>query len=194
MGKKLDFLLILSMVFLLSGCSQKFEPTESTIFVTSKGLVQSAVIESFDKSYYDFDELYKTVENEVKAYCLDKNEEAVTISSLVEENDSVALLMDYQTVKDYVEFNETLLFSGTFSEAATAGYLPEELYDAEGNSVEVDLEGLGALNVIVTEESVCLQTSSNIKYVSDNVTILDKKMAKVMEAGKTHPAFVLHAY
>ena len=194
MGKKLDFLLILSMTFLLSGCSQKFEPTESTIFVTSKGLVQSAVIESFDKSYYDFDELYKTVENEVKAYCLDKNEEAVTISSLVEENDSVALLMDYQTVEDYVEFNETLLFSGTFSEAAAAGYLPEELYDMEGNSVEVDLESLGALNVIVTEESVCLQTSSNIKYVSDNVTILDKKMAKAMEAGKTHPAFVLHAY
>ena len=192
MGKKLDFLLILSMTFLLSGCSQKFEPTESTIFVTSKGLVQSAVIESFDKSYYDFDELYKTVENEVKAYCLDKNEEAVTISSLVEENDSVALLMDYQTVEDFVEFNETLLFSGTFSEAAAAGYLPEELYDMEGNSIEVDLEGLGALNVIVTEESVCLQTSSNIKYVSDNVTILDKKMAKAFEAVKTHPAFVLY--
>ena len=192
MGKKLNFLLILSMAFLLSGCSQKFEPTESTIFITSKGLVQSAVIEYFDKSYYDFDELYEAVEKEVKAYCLDKNEEAVTISSLVEENNSVALLMDYQTVEDYVEFNETLLFSGTFSEAAAAGYLPEELYDMEGNSVEVDLESLGALNVIVTEESVCLQTSSNIKYVSDNVTILDKKMAKAMEAGKTHPAFVLY--
>ena len=192
MGKKLNFLLILSMAFLLSGCSQKFEPTESTIFITSKGVVKNAIIESFDKSYYDFDELYETVEKEVKAYCLDKNEEAVTISSLVEENDSVALLMDYQTVEDYVEFNETLLFSGTFSEAAAAGYLPEELYDMEGNSVEVDLESLGALNVIVTEESVCLQTSSNIKYVSDNVTILDKKLAKAMEAGKTHPAFVLY--
>ena len=138
MGKKLNFLLILSMAFLLSGCSQKFEPTESTIFITSKGLVQSAVIESFDKSYYDFDELYESVEKEVKAYCLDKNEEAVTISSLGEENNSVALLMDYQTVEDYVEFNETLLFSGTFSEAAAAGYFSEELYDMEGISVEVD--------------------------------------------------------
>lgn len=192
MGKKLNFLLILSMAFLLSGCSQKFEPTESTIFITSKGLVQSAVIESFDKSYYDFDELYETVEKEVKAYCLDKNEEAVTISSLVEENNSVALMMDYQTVKDYVEFNEILLFSGTFSEAAAAGYLPEELYDVDGNSIEVDMESLADLKVIVTEESVCIQTSGKIKYVSDNVTVLDKKLAKAMEAGKTHPAFVLY--
>ena len=192
MRKSLSFLLILSMVFLLSGCEQEYEPTESTIFITSKGVVKSAIIESFDKSYYDFDELYEAVEKEVKAYCLDKNEEAVTISSLVEENDSVALLMDYQTVEDYVEFNEILLFSGTFSEAAAAGYLPGELHDAEGNSVEVNLESLGDLKVIVTEESVCLQTSGRIKYVSDNVTILDKKLAKAMEAGKTHPAFVLY--
>ena len=192
MRKTLNFLAVLSMAFLLSGCGQRFEPTESTIFITSKGLVQSAVIESFDKSYYDFDELYEAVEKEVKAYCLDKNEEVVTISSLVEENDSITLLMDYQTVEDYVKFNDVLLFSGTFSEAAAAGYLPEELYDVEGNSVEVDLESLGDLNVIVTEESVCIQTSSNIKYVSDNATILDKKQAKAMEAGKTHPAFVLY--
>ena len=192
MGKKLNFLLILSMALLVSGCSQKFEPTESTIFITSKGLVQSAVIESFDKSYYDFDELYETVEKEVKSYCLDKNEEVVTINSLIEENNSVALLMDYQTAADYADFNEILLFSGTFSEAAAVGYLPEELYDVEGNSVEVDLDKLGELKVVVTEESVCLQTSGKIKYVSDNVTILDKKLAKAMEAGKTHPAFVLY--
>lgn len=192
MRKSLNFLLILSMTFLLSGCGQEFEPTESTIFVTSKGAVKSAIIESFDKSYYDFDELYDTVEKEVKAYCLDQNEEAVTISSLVEENDSVALLMDYQTVEDYVKFNEIELFSGTFSEAASAGYLPEELYDVEGNSVESDVEELGDLKVVVTEESVCLQTSGKIKYVSDNVTVLDKKLAKAMEAGKAHPAFVLY--
>ena len=126
MGKKLNFLLILSMTFLMSGCDQKFEPTESTIFITSKGLVQSAVIESFDKSYYDFDELYETVEKEVKAYCLDKNEEAVTISSLVEENNSVALLMDYQTVEDYVEFPSiSYNSSGKYPAAAASENVPE---------------------------------------------------------------------
>ena len=110
---------------------------------------------------------------------------------MIEEKNSVALLMDYQTAADYAEFNEILLFSGTFSEAAAEGYLPEELYDVEGNSVEVDLDKLGELKVVVTEESVCLQTSGKIKYVSDNVTILDKKLAKAMEAVKTHQAFVL---
>ena len=54
------------------------------------------------------------------------------------------------------------------------------------------MESLADLKVIVTEESVCIQTSGKIKYVSDNVTVLDKKLAKAMEAGKTHPAFVLY--
>ena len=192
MKRALSFTLVLASAILLMGCGQKFEPTESTIFVTSKGVVKSAIMESFDKSYYDFDELYKSVEKEVKAYCLDNIEETVTLTSLTEENDSVTLLMDYQTVEDYANFNEVLLFSGTFAQAVAEGYLPDTLHDVEGITAEIDLEKQGDLKVLVTEESVCIQTSGRIKFVSDNVTVLDKKLAKAMEAGKTHPAFVLY--
>ena len=128
MKRALSFTLVLASAILLMGCGQKFEPTESTIFVTSKGVVKSAIMESFDKSYYDFDELYKSVEKEVKVYCLDNIEETVTLTSLTEENDSVTLLMDYQTVEDYANFNEVLLFSGTFAQAVAEGYLPDTLH------------------------------------------------------------------
>ena len=192
MKRALSFTLVLASAILLMGCGQKFEPTESTIFVTSKGVVKSAIMESFDKSYYDFDELYKSVEKEVKVYCLDNIEETVTLTSLTEENDSVTLLMDYQTVEDYANFNEVLLFSGTFAQAVAEGYLPDTLHDVEGITAEIDLEKQGDLKVLVTEESVCIQTSGRIKYVSDNVTLMDKKLARALEAGKMHPAFVLY--
>ena len=192
MKKSLNFWFIFVMALMLSGCGSKFEPTESTIFVTSKGKVQSAVMESFEQAYYDFDELYKEIEKEVKAYCLDKNDELVTMNSLVEENDSVSLLMEYQTVEAYAEFNDVLLFSGSFKEAVDAGLIPETLYTVEGEYAEIDLEEHGKLKVIVTEESVCVQTSGKIAYTSDNVVVLDKKLAKAMEAGKNHPAFILY--
>ena len=51
---------------------------------------------------------------------------------------------------------------------------------------------MGMRPVIVTEESVCIQTAGKIKYVSDNVSIVDKKLARALEAGKGHPAFVLY--
>ena len=79
MKKKWNLCVVLVLAMLCAGCGQKFEPTESTIFVTSKGVVKSAIMESFDKSYYDFDELYKSVEKEVKSYCLDKIEEVIKI-------------------------------------------------------------------------------------------------------------------
>ena len=192
MKKSLNFWFIFVMALMLSGCGSKFEPTESTIFVTSKEKVQSAVMESFEEPYYNFDELYKEIEKEVKAYCLDKNDELVTMNSLVEENDSVSLLMEYQTVEAYAEFNDVLLFSGSFKEAVDAGLIPETLYTVEGEYAEIDLEEHGKLKVIVTEESVCVQTSGKISYTSDNVVVLDKKLAKAMEAGKNHPAFILY--
>ena len=78
---------------------------------------------------------------------------------------------------------------------ATYSYLnlvADSLYDAEGASVDLDIEQMENLKVIVTEESICVQTNSKIRYVSDNVTVLDKKLAKAMEAGKKYPAFILY--
>ena len=78
MKKSFGFALILTAAVFLAGCSNQFEPTESTIFITSEGAVKSAIMESFEKAYYDFEELSEDVEKEVKTYCLDVNEDVIT--------------------------------------------------------------------------------------------------------------------
>lgn len=188
--RKITFVFALGM--LLTGCSDKFEPTESTIYVTSKGQVKAALMEEFDKAYYDFEELSQSVTEEVKAYNLDANEEVVTVDSLTQENGAVTLVMDYESVKDYRLFNDVLLFCGTYAEAVTAGYVPTELYDTEGMYAELSEEELAHMKVLVTEENVSIQTSGRIRYVSDHVTVLDKKLAMVVEAVQNHPAFILY--
>ena len=192
MKKTWNFCIALAAAIILIGCGAKFEPTESTIYITSKGEVMSAIMESFDKAYYNFEELSQNVNKEVKAYCLDVNKESVVIDSFEKVSDEVALLMTYETVEDYTSFNDVLLFAGTYADAVMAGYLPAELHDTEGEMVETDSEELNDLKVVVTEESVCIQVDGKIKYVSDNVSIVDKKLARAMEAGKNHPAFVLY--
>lgn len=180
------------LTFCLTGCGERFEPTESTIYITGKGEVKSAVMESFEEDYYDFSELTENVEEEVEAYCLDKNDEALTVEALTCSEDMVTLIMNYQTAEAYAEFNDVLLFAGTCQEASDAGYVPEGLYDAEGEETVYDAEEMKNLKVIVTEENLCIQTSGKIKYVSDNVILLDKKLAKAVETGKSHPAFVIY--
>ena len=192
MKKITVFFLMLIMTVCLTGCSETFEPTESTIFVASEGNVKNAIMESFDKDYYDFDELFDDVEKTVKSYNLDVNEERIKVESLTQGNDEVTLIMDYQDADCYSAFNEVLLFTGTYAEAIAKGYIPQELYDSEGQSVDPEEESLKELKVVVTEESVCIQTSGRVKYISDNVTLMDKKLARALEAGKMHPAFVLY--
>lgn len=192
MKRSRNLCLILMAAMLMSGCGEKFEPTESTVFVDSKGAVKGAIMESFDKAYYKFDELSEEVEKEVREYCLDKNDEAVTVESLTQEGETVTLLMDYESAEDYAEFNDVVFFSGTYGDALDLGYLPEELYDTKGQIVDRESEELEDLRVIITEESISVQTSGKIRYISDNVSLTDKKLAKVMEAGKTRPAFILY--
>lgn len=192
MKKSVSLCLLLAGTILLTGCSQKFEPTQSTIFVTSKGTVKSAIMESFEEEYYNFEELKNDVEKMVQDYCKETSENAVVVESFTEENDAVTLMMQYETVQDYNDFNDMILFSGTLLEAEDAGYIPGELYDMEGQMVPLNEEEKGSLKVIVTEESISIQTSGKIRCVSDNVTILDSKLAKALEAGVEHPAFVVY--
>ena len=192
MKKSISLCLLLAGTILLTGCSQKFEPTQSTIFVTSKGTVKSAIMESFEEDYYNFEELKNDVEKMVQDYCKETSENAIVVESFTEENDAVTLMMQYETVQDYNDFNDMVLFSGTLLEAEDAGYIPGELYDIEGQMVSLNEEEKGALKVIVTEESISIQTSGKIKCVSDNVTILDSKLAKALEAGVDHLAFVVY--
>lgn len=194
MKKSWSLFAVMAAAMMLSGCGEKFEPTETTVFVNSKGAVQGAIMESFDQAYYKFDELSEEIEKEVRAYCLETSvkEDPITVESLTQDGNTVTLFMNYESVQDYGAFNDVLFFSGTYGEALDAGYLPEELYDAEGELADREGEGLEELQVIVTEESICVQTTGKIQYVSDNVSITDKKLAKVMEAKKTRPAFILY--
>ena len=88
MRKLLNFCMVLTAALFLAGCGNDFEPTESTIYVTSKGEVVSAIMEDFDKAYYDFDELSENVYKEVRSYCLDINDEAIFVESLTKVIDS----------------------------------------------------------------------------------------------------------
>ena len=192
MKKSLNLCFVLMSVLFLAGCSQKFEPTESTIFVTSKGAVKSAVIESFDKAYYNFDELSGDIEKAVQDYCSAKNEGAIVVESMTQENDMVTLQMQYESAAVYSDFNDMILFSGTLSEAAAAGYPIGELYDTAGQPAEITEEEKSTLKVVITEENIFIQTSGKILYASDNVTMIDKKLARALEAGVDHLAFIVY--
>ena len=61
-GKILLILAVCTMI--LSGCSMKFSAEENAVYVNKDGEIVSAIVESFDKDYYDAEELQDMLEQE----------------------------------------------------------------------------------------------------------------------------------
>ncbi|MGN0335073.1 MAG: hypothetical protein ACI4DV_05330 [Lachnospiraceae bacterium] len=194
MKKHLSLILILTVFFSVTGCSAQFKPEESAIYITDQGEVRTAVMESFDEYYYDFEELKSNVEDQVRDYCLEKGESCISIENLTEDTETgeIQLWMNYETVEDYTAFNNVCLFQGTVAQAMEQGYLKNvTLLNADGEYAVLQ-EADSTYHVVITEENVCIQTTGKILYVSDNVSILSRKQAKSFEAGTEHLAYVIY--
>ncbi|MCR5420317.1 MAG: hypothetical protein K6E98_04875, partial [Lachnospiraceae bacterium] len=60
----------------MTGCvKQEDDYEETTVTVSNKGVITHKIIESFEKSYYDENELKELIDNDLKQYCENKNDE-----------------------------------------------------------------------------------------------------------------------
>ena len=187
MKKKLMTILLAMLMLALSGCGALSGVKTSTIYVDKKDKVISATVASLNAEQYDEDELEQSIKEAIATY--NGSEEKVKLNKLNVKKGQATLTMTYETSDDYEAFNSRVLFTGTVAEAKQAGY------DFAGNFIDTSqaevkgktiLDGASDEKVIITNEPVQIQTSLDIMYVSDNATIIDKRLAQVeAEVGAT---------
>ncbi|MCR4750371.1 MAG: hypothetical protein K5877_11340 [Lachnospiraceae bacterium] len=177
--KKIRLAALLTLTaILLMGCSSEFKTDESAIKVNKNGTVVAASIEEFDKSYYSEEELSTFVKNSIEEYQKANGASTVKMESLKVEEGKATLFINYETPTDYAKFNGEELFVGTVLDAMAAGY------NLNGTYYTVDGVTLGStttidfidddLKVVIVKEKVRVIVPGKIKYISDNLTIVDK--------------------
>ena len=138
MGKKKTtglFLLFLLSTLLVTGCSKEavYVPvTTNTVEVTEDGRVIGYMVESFDKEYYDIEELESMVRTEIGEYNALNAEEVkdagrvpVIVNKVTMAEDgskNVVVALDFQNAAVYTDYMGSELFYGTVEEAIVAGY------------------------------------------------------------------------
>lgn len=158
-----------SMAVGLSACgSVKFEPTETSIFVTKDRQVVSAEIESFDNSAYADSPRYQEADlqafveeaviayNETAsglsyAYAADAKDAKVedtlpvAIESLTVQDSVATPILDYETADDYLSFNGTAdtvpvkdLIIGTVKDGVDSGLDFSGMLNADGTAADVE--------------------------------------------------------
>lgn len=195
-NKKSMITVISIMCLMLVGCSLPFGEVDSdqtSIFVNKKDGITQIIVESFDQSYYNADELRGEIEGKISQYCQQASaEEAVVLKDLtLSEDKQIKVKLEYASDKEYTGFNEKMLFVGTVSQAYQNGYSFEDLKGVDGTSLSAQaLLEKGDMHIVIMEEAQQMKTPTKIAYYSEGVSLLDEKTA--MNGNEGQISFVVY--
>lgn len=163
----------------LCGCSDNDgEIQGSCITVSKEGTIEDCIRESFDKDYYDQNELQNEVLQAVSSYNNRLGEERVTVEKVQIDGDVTDVKMGFQTHADYADFNREVFFIGTPLEAQAAGYNLNHVFvsteDASRTMGEAELLTTTGIRVLITNTDQSVTLYHKILYVSDKVELKNK--------------------
>ena len=195
MKNRCAWIMAVSMA-ILTGCAgtgaeQVFAPTESSLYITSEGIVTSATVETYENDYYSAEEL-KAFAEEMLAEFNDSvgasgEEAAATVKECTMADGVAKLLIDFQDAETYMTFMEqypddesaiqvSALDVTTVSDGITKGYLVGENFTkiaGESKSVSADeVMKQSKLFVAAVEGASLIQTDGAIQYISDGVSVV----------------------
>ena len=178
-AKAAVFLLLAGMQT-LTACSGAKE--ESSVSLSDDGAVKTAIVEDFDKSYYDKDELQQMILEEVTSYNRSSGQGAVTVDKISVEEGIARVRMTYASSEDYAAFNDGIFFVGTISEAQQAGYDLNKVLVSVTDSLDTigmsDMLAMKDVKILITDMKETISLDGRAFYISSNVTA-DKKCKTV---------------
>lgn len=182
-GKALIFLASL-ITCLMTGCfGGNDDLNDTTLSISSKGEITHHIVESFDKSYYNEDELRTGINEQIEKYCNEKGDDSLIKLKDLKILDGVATAdLIFKDYSDYAAFNEVDLFYGTIEEAIAADYPTDvtlKSVDDDETIGKYEFEALANNKIIVTGESLIIKTPGKIAYTTANIDVIDKSTAKM---------------
>ena len=184
MKRFLFLICILIMPAFLTACAESednFE--ETTITVERRGKVSENIVESFDKDYYDIEELKSEFTDSVNDYNESIGGEEIRLKKMELKNSKVYVNIDFTGPSDYERFVGERLFVGTIDDAYDNGYSMDVTLkgvEAGDRIGKVRIMGMKDKEIIILSEHVRINTFRDIAYVSANVDVIDSRSARVV--------------
>lgn len=204
--KKVYYIIILMSIILLTACGETKvaitadKATDNEIIVASKGKMQTSIKESFDKSYYNKDNLEQFIKDDISNFN-SQNGTKVVFNSMKVKKDNVYVVIDYPTINDYNAYDDYQVTSLSSNEAKGNSLVPSKL-KVYGKTKSISKENAlknGKFSAIVlsakegsTDENKIntkLTVAGKIKYAS-NVKKVDSNTVKVTSLKE--PAVVIY--
>lgn len=191
--KKIVVYVLLAICLLgLTGCNKKAkqtldrtEVTENTTLFNLDGTVKSVIVESFEKDYYNKNELKSYIEQTIQTYTKKAGIDTVVLDSLDVNNKVASAQLSYKKVADYATFNEVNVEVLTKEQALKDERVSDTVYSVDQGET-VDLKSALAekdYTIVVMEvPGEVVMTEGIIKYYT-NGTLSDDSILKTGSEG-----------
>lgn len=184
MKKICTFIVSIILVFSLTACGKVELPEkilDNTLVLNEDGSLDFYLTDSFDKDYYDVNELSTMAENEVDDFLSNSGNEkgavkVETANLVVNSGTNVSVKYNFSNAGVYSEFFGENLFYGTVADAVknNEGLNSNFIDIKKGSSVTKDelLKNVDR-HIIITDSKAYIYCPSKVIYVSDNATYKD---------------------
>lgn len=191
--------MLFTLALFLCACGNKQlsakKTQENTLYIRGDGSVQVAVLEEFDRGYYDIEEAGDFVKKAVKDYNDANGEDSVVLDSLTysrSDENKACMVMTYKDIATYDDLVGAKIRELSIQEAVKEGLLPEEMTSLKGSKT-VQGEDVGKederYRVLVLTAKFHVMVEGRIKYYT-NAVVLNN--SEVQTKGKKQQAVVVY--
>lgn len=194
MKKRAGMIGIICFVLFAGGCAKGDNVRKTTLYVED-GKVTEAIVEKLDEEFYDEKKMEDWITKDVDAYNKEHGSDVLKIVKCEVEGETAKATIEYDSMKDYGEFNGMKAFCGTIREAEKAGYDFEgEFESARGKPVIThdELENSESYYAVIVSEAQEIVLEEEILYASPNVSVKGKKAVIDKGAGNHNLAYIIY--
>lgn len=194
----LQIIISLGLVFMMTeatACGLGKETQKTAISVAKDGTVSMQIIEPFDKTYYDGDELKQRILTEVADYNRNTLTGDISVEKIEVEDQSAKVIMRYAGCEDFALFNKNVFYVGSIAKAQEAGFDLNIVLSGTEDSLETigmtDMRNMEDYSILITDCADSVTIEGKAAYISDNVSVSKNKKTITRSQDTEEPAYVV---
>lgn len=174
---KTGVLLLLCSV-LLAGCGSSknlslSKCTDTTILIHKDGSVDQVIVETFDESYYDEEELKNFINTQVEFYNNQNEGHKIKASSLKEKRKNMKIKLEYDSLESYSAFNSVTADTFGVEKASEIQIIPDTFVSVSDSKTvdSSEIVGNSQYKILYINDACNIQMEGEMKYYSGAVVL-----------------------
>ncbi|MDD6207545.1 MAG: hypothetical protein PUB10_03380 [Clostridiales bacterium] len=169
-------LLVCSVLITGCGSGKKLslaDCTDTTILIHKDGSVDQVIVEAFDESYYDKEELKNFINTQVDAYNTQNKDHKMKASSLKEKGKNMKIKLEYDSLESYASFNSVTADTFGVEKASEIQIIPDTFVSVlDSKTVDSsEITGNSKYQILYINDDCNIRMEAKMKYYSGAVVL-----------------------